>query len=230
MCGNTEAGPSNRVSLSFPDGDWPATQPTGGTSETTADAEHDKPITEDDETPVSNFYCSPVLHVTDRLFDVRHLEPGAPVVKGHHALTANEIPRKCNDCRNGRKISGGLRSSQAIWTPLPVSINQILQNDIPDPTDRNSAATEAISVFRQPVYNEDRLRKGHGHRTGAGSKRADGEWNRRIETRKVYQRLSRLYRLEEDFGRDSWTMTELVSKGKHRYNHSILGCFAYPLL
>jgi len=230
MYGNPEAGPSNKASPPFPDGDWQTAQPTGGTPETTADAEQNQTTTEDDEIPVSNFYCSPVPHVTDRLFDVRHPEPGAPVAKGHHALTASEIAGTCANCRYGRKLSGGLGSSQAIGTPLLVSINQILQNNTPDPTDRNSAAAEIISVFRQPVYNEDRLHRVYGHRTGAGGKKADAEWERRDETRKVYQRLSRLYRLKEGRGRDSWTMTELVSKGKHGYNHLISGCFAYPLL
>ena len=99
---------------------------------------------------------------------------------------------------------------------------------MPDLTDRNLAAAEIISVFLQPVYNEDRLHKVNGQRTGAVSKRADREWERRNGTRLVYKRLSRLYRLEG--GREFWTTTELVSKGKHGYDHSTLGCFAYPLL
>ena len=109
-----------------------------------------------------------------------------------------------------------------------MSTNQILRNDIPNLTDRNSDAAEVISVFLQPVYNEDRLHRVHGQRTGTGSKRADGEYRRRNDTRQVYQRLSRLYRLEG--GRDSWTMTELASRGKHGYDRLISGCFAYPLL
>ena len=114
MYGNTEAGPSNQASPPFPDGDWSTTQPSGGTSETTADAEQDKPITEDDETPVSNFYCSPVPRVIDRLFGVRHPRPSAPVVKGHHALTATDLSRMCAGCGHGQKLSGGLGSPQAI--------------------------------------------------------------------------------------------------------------------
>ena len=111
--GNTEAGPSNQASPPFPDGDWQTTQPTGGISETTADAKQNKKTTEDNETPVSNFYCSPVPHVTDRLFGVRHPKPGAPVVKGHHALTATDLSRMCANCGHGRKLSGGLGSPQA---------------------------------------------------------------------------------------------------------------------
>ena len=230
MHGNTEAGPSNQASPPFPDGGWPTTQPTGGTSETTADAEQTKKNTEDDETSVSNFYCSPVPHVTDRLFGVRHPGPGAPVAKGHHALTATEIPRMCANCGHGGKLSGGLGSPQATWTRLLVSTNKILRNGIPDLTDRNLAAAEIISVFRQPVYNEDRLHRVNGQRTGEASKKADGEWERRNDTRLVYQHLSRLYLLEAGRGRDLWTMTELVSNGKHGYDRSTSGCFAYPLL
>ena len=113
MYRNTEEGPSNQASLPCPDSDWPTPQPTGGTSETTADAEQSEKITEDDETPVSNFYCSPVPHVIRRLFGVRHLGPGAPVVKGYHALTAIEMSRMCANCGHGQKLSGGLGSPQA---------------------------------------------------------------------------------------------------------------------
>ncbi|KAF9648629.1 hypothetical protein BDM02DRAFT_2210417 [Thelephora ganbajun] len=79
--GTVEAGPSTRMFLPILCDTPPTTQPTGGISETTADAEQAKTITED-EAPVSNFYCSPIPRVTDCLLDVRHPKPGAPVEKG----------------------------------------------------------------------------------------------------------------------------------------------------
>jgi len=62
---DAEAGPSNLapplVSYAAP----PTTYPSGGSSEATADAEGDKTVTEEDVTPVSNFYCSHIPHVTE---------------------------------------------------------------------------------------------------------------------------------------------------------------------
>lgn len=60
----------------------PTTQPTGGLSEATADAEQTKSFTEEDGTPVSECYCSPVPRVTDCLFGDRDLEASFHVAKG----------------------------------------------------------------------------------------------------------------------------------------------------
>jgi len=62
---NAEAGPSNLVALPVPYVGPPAPQPSGGISETTADAEINQTITEEEETTVSNFYCSHIPHVTE---------------------------------------------------------------------------------------------------------------------------------------------------------------------
>ena len=62
---NAEAGPSTQVLPSIPYVDPPAPQPSGGISETTANAEKNKTITEEEEVPVSSFYCSRIPHVTE---------------------------------------------------------------------------------------------------------------------------------------------------------------------
>ena len=62
--GNAEAGPSNLAAPFVPYVGPPTPQPSGGISETTADAEH-LAITEEEETTVSNFYCSHIPHVTE---------------------------------------------------------------------------------------------------------------------------------------------------------------------
>ena len=82
MYGNAEAGPSTQPPPPIPYGVWQTAQTTGGTSETAANAETNKTFTEEDETPVSDFYCSPVPRVTDHLLGVRHLGSGAPMAKG----------------------------------------------------------------------------------------------------------------------------------------------------
>ena len=43
----------------------PAMHPSGGLSETTADAETNQTSTEEDVTPVSDFYCSKIPRVTE---------------------------------------------------------------------------------------------------------------------------------------------------------------------
>ena len=61
---NAEAGPSTLA----PPLVAPLTiHPSGGSPETTADAENNEIDTEEDEAPVSNFYCSHVPRVTERL-------------------------------------------------------------------------------------------------------------------------------------------------------------------
>ena len=59
-------------------------------SETTADAENTKPITEEDKVPVSYFYCSHIPRVVEWFFGVRWSpsELSALVVKDHPAPTA----------------------------------------------------------------------------------------------------------------------------------------------
>ena len=63
--GNAEAGSSTLAPPPVPYVGLPTLQPSGGISETTADAEQPNQITEEDEVPVSNFYRSQILHVTE---------------------------------------------------------------------------------------------------------------------------------------------------------------------
>ena len=67
---NIEAGPSNFVPLYIPYMARTFTNPSGGSSEATADAEHAIKFTEENAAPVSNFYCSHVPHVTESVFDL----------------------------------------------------------------------------------------------------------------------------------------------------------------
>ena len=67
---NAEAGPSTIVPPHIPCVGLPIQQPTGGISETTANAANKK-ITEEKEAPVSNFYRSHLPRVTKWLFGVK---------------------------------------------------------------------------------------------------------------------------------------------------------------
>ena len=62
---NAEAGPSTLAPPFVPYVVTPATYPSGGLSEATADAEYNLTITEEDAAPVSNFYRPHIPHVTD---------------------------------------------------------------------------------------------------------------------------------------------------------------------
>ena len=67
---NMEAGPSTLVPPPVPYV-GPPTQPSGGSSKTAADAATNQSTREEDKTPVSNFYCSHILHVTEWSSGVR---------------------------------------------------------------------------------------------------------------------------------------------------------------
>ena len=97
----------------------------------------------------------------------------------------------------------------------------------PDRIGYNSAAEKVISGIRDKVYNKDRLVKGRGRRTKAGSRDADDEYERRNGTREAYQKLSRYYYLED--GRFAWTVPRLLSKGKHKFFHSASRRFTHSI-
>ena len=87
---DAEAGPSTLVLPPIPYVGPPTPQPSGGISETTANAKTKQTITEEEEVPVSSFYCSHIPHVTEWLFGVRRPSgPGSPAAKEESAATAN---------------------------------------------------------------------------------------------------------------------------------------------
>ena len=68
---NAEAGPSTLAPSPVPYGGPTIPPPSGGLSETPADAEVNQTETEESEVPVSNFYCSHIPHVSEWSFGVR---------------------------------------------------------------------------------------------------------------------------------------------------------------
>lgn len=86
---NAEAGPSTLIPPPVLYVDQPTLQPSGGLSETMADAETTQTIPEEDRIPVSDFYCSHIPRATDWLSGVRRQrKPGAQTVKDDLAITA----------------------------------------------------------------------------------------------------------------------------------------------
>jgi len=83
---NVEVGPSTLVVPPAPYIDTRTPQPSGGISETTADAETTRQITEEDRAQVSNFYWPHIPRVTECSFSVRHpRRSGFSAVKENHA-------------------------------------------------------------------------------------------------------------------------------------------------
>ena len=103
---NAEAGPSNFVPQHTPHMVQPPTNPSGGLSETTADAEHNKQITEEDVAPVSDFYCSHVPRVTERMFSVGSPSP-VQGQGGRSICRLDYMPRLSTSCATGRRSGRG---------------------------------------------------------------------------------------------------------------------------
>jgi len=79
---NTETGPPAQILPLIPYDAPQTTKPAGGISETIVDAEEKQAITEEEESTVSDFYCPPILRVTDCLFDVRCLRHRTLMARG----------------------------------------------------------------------------------------------------------------------------------------------------
>lgn len=118
---NAEAGPSTQLAAPIPYNIQSITQPTGGISETAADAEQVQPITEEYETPVSDFYCSLVLRVTNRLIGVRNLGSSVLMAKGRHASTVSATTRTYSSSGNGGRLPEGTGNFRATWKRSPVN-------------------------------------------------------------------------------------------------------------
>ena len=99
---NAEAGPSTFVPPPTPYIGPPTPQPSGGISETTADAEKNQTTLEEDKIPVSSFYCSHVPHVIEWSSGVRPPRGlGALVAKDDLARTACGRKKLLTNCEPG---------------------------------------------------------------------------------------------------------------------------------
>jgi len=92
--GTAEVGQSTQVPPPIPYNTWSTIQPTGGIPETTANAEQHQPNTEEEESAVGDFYCSPIPHVVDCLFDVRRLRPAIGTRTAHAGYGCGQKSRK----------------------------------------------------------------------------------------------------------------------------------------
>jgi len=112
---NAEAGPSTLVVPPAPYLSLPTLEPSGGISETTADAENKQTTTEEDKIPVSNFYCSHILHVIEWLFGVR-VPSGrsSPEARARSAAIASGPRKMLPSCAAGPSGGRGSQKSRAL--------------------------------------------------------------------------------------------------------------------
>lgn len=104
---NAGVGPSTLVPPPVPYVGSSMLQPSGGISETTADADENKTTTEEDKAPVSNFYRSHIPHVTERSDAERPPSGlGSLTAKDHLASTA------CGCRRMRESYAPGCRSER----------------------------------------------------------------------------------------------------------------------
>jgi len=116
---NAEAGPSTIVSTFVPPPvpciGPPTPQPSGGTSETMADAERSQKQTEEDKAPVSSFYCSYIPHVTEWSSGVRPPRGlGTLVAKDSPACGRRKLLASCAPWRSNKGVSRNLRASTGL--------------------------------------------------------------------------------------------------------------------
>ena len=212
---NAEAGPSTLVAPPIPYIGQPATQPSGGISETTANAKTTKIVTEKHRVSVSNFYCSHISRVTKWLFSVRHSSGlGFRAVKGSHAPPVSTAERLAIACATGYGTGGATAQPPRSIRLWPVSKPPI-SNDAPDQFGYNAVAAEIIRRVRHPVHEKPRLKRGRSERTVIGTRSADSEAERRKVERRLYRRLSLYYSPPGGDDDAEWTRPPLLRKGKH---------------
>ena len=126
---NIEAGLSNFVPLYTTYMAQPFTNPSGGSSEATADAEHAIKFTEENAAPVSNFYCSHVPRVTGSVFDVGR--PGSPHPQGSLSVRRPCVRSFSSRYASGREIGSISRVFQPVKELWVVSANPVSYGGAP---------------------------------------------------------------------------------------------------
>ena len=217
---NAEAGPSTLVPPAIPHVAPLTTNPAGGTSETTADAEQAS-MAEGDVTTVSNFYCSSNPHVPECLFSVSR---GSPEGRGYHANGATATMETSPSCAFGResgRISASFQAARWHWA---VSTYPALRDGML--IDRDAVALEVVKKRRVLEYNEPCLKRGQDKKGPLDSKKgSERERQRRKDTREIYETFSKYYRLPD--GAIEWMGSGLLIEGKREGGHSELWRLAY---
>jgi len=112
---NAEAGPSTLMAPPAPYIGLPSLQPSGGISETTADAANTQTTTEENKAPVSNFYCSHIPHVIEWLFGVRvPSRRSSPEARASSAAIASAPRKMLPSCAAGPSGGRGSQKSRAL--------------------------------------------------------------------------------------------------------------------
>jgi len=213
--GNAEAGPSTLVAPPVPYVDLPPTQPSGGISETTANANTNQSTTEEHRATVSHFYCSHIPRVTEWLFGVRNRSgAGFPAAKEKYAPLVCRVGQLVAGCVAGCG-AGGAGTRPQLSIRLWLVSRYFISNHPPDRIGYNAVAAEITRRKRDLVDPKPGLKTGHvAQRIPVDSKSAKRESKRRKVERRLYRRLS-LYFQPPNGEKSEWTRPPLLVKGKH---------------
>ena len=134
------------------------------------------------------------------------------------AATAYRCRMTQASCATGCGSEWDSQGFRALTWLSNVSTYYISRNDVPDSVDCNAVVVGLIPRVHRLVYSEPHLLTGRGRRTVAGLKSADDEFERRNVERRLFQRLSQYYPLEQK--QTGWSRGALLKLGKHGYSRS----------
>ena len=200
-------------------------KPTGGlVPETTADAENNNTLTEEEERVVSDFYRSHLPRITELLIRrQKRRKPRAP-----HRKEKNRDGRKKEQC-DARELRHLVQQWKGL-DDLPTHYEAVFrknivmkQNDAPDPIYCVADSYTYIESVRSRIYPSPRLVAIEPKQENLTDKvSARAERARRMNDRLLFQSISKYYQMLGFM--KVWGRPQLIRECKHGYDHSSRGC------
>ena len=207
----------------------PRLKPTGGLiPESTADADTDEKITEEEESVVSDFYRSHLPRVTDS--SIRRQEREEPRLPGgKRKVRGGRKQEQCDilELRQIVKRWKGLRKLPSCYQAISRKNIFIKRNDAPNPVNCVVDIYPYIQSVKPKIYPSNRLVKAERKQKKPAEKEAVRFRNRRLEDRSPFEDLSQYYQLPWSW--KSWHRPQLIKEGKHGHGHSPHGCHSTHL-
>ena len=197
--------------------------------ETTADADTNNTLTEEEESVVSDFYRSHLPRVTELL--VRRQKRKRPRLEPKKEKNRDGRKKEQCDIRELRRFVQRWKG----LTELP-SRNQAVagknffmkRNDAPNPINCVADSCSYIQSIRSQIYTSPRLVTAEPkQQSPVDKKTAMVQRVRRMEDRLNFETLSQYYQLP-GFAKE-WGRPQLIMEGKHGHDHSSRGCHSTHL-